>query len=280
MDLDAETVRNYRKDGFVLLPGFASPEEVTALRKTFVDLFARRAGRKEGCEFDMLGHDEDDEAPVQPQILDPAYYASELRRTPFLANAKSAAASLLGAPPSSTFGHAILKPPGAGVPTPWHQDEAYHRDPNSEFEQVSIWLALQDVTTQSGCLYYLPGSNRGPVLQHHRVGDDPKVHSLECMPGEFDERDAVACPVPAGTAIAHSGRTLHAAGANTSNESRYAYVLAFQLPATRRAEPVAFPWNHDVQTARIERQRRWRHGSGLVVDINRRIGNRVRRVTS
>ena len=46
---------------------------------------------------------------------------------------------------------------------------------------------------------------------------------------------------------------MHYAGANTSDEPRRAYILAFGTPAKPRATPRDFYWNRMKQTAREQR---------------------------
>jgi hypothetical protein len=266
---EAQT-RAFWDQGFLAIDEMTTSEELSLLRQVFERLFAERAGREEGAEFDMLGIDEDRGPERQPQILGPVNYAPELRRTVFRANAKAVARQLLGERAEPIFEHAILKPAASAVATPWHQDEAHNPAPGSE-AQISIWMPLQDVTLENGCMKYIPGTNRGRVLDHHTPGDDPRIHALECRPGQFDEGLASQCPLPAGGAVVHHGRTVHAANPNQSDAPRYAYVLAFRLPPNRSTEAQDFPWHRTKQTAATERRRRWRHRGGSLVALARRM---------
>ncbi|CAF4663935.1 unnamed protein product, partial [Rotaria magnacalcarata] len=45
-----------------------------------------------------------------------------------------------------------MKPPTSkSLPTPWHQDEAYW-DPTLTYESVGVWVALQSVSIENGCM--------------------------------------------------------------------------------------------------------------------------------
>ena len=155
-----------------------------------------------------------------------------------------------------------MKPALDGPATPWHQDEAFH-DPAFDYEEISIWLALQPVNEVNGCMQFLPGTHR-EVLPHCSPNDDPRVHGLECRAG-FDPGAAVTCPLPAGGCTIHTGRTLHAAGPNRSAEPRLAYVLTYLLPPVPAARPRSFPWLEEKNTARLHRKRRWMRRGGLFV---------------
>lgn len=268
--LTAEQVAQFREQGFLSLPRITSPEEVEQLRASLGGLFERRAGWNEGAQFDLVDAGDDAEASTLTQIVQPVNYAPELRDTLFRANAASIARQLLGDEVTASFEHSILKSATNGSPTPWHQDEAYRASDAFEYEQLSIWMPLQDSDARQGCLQYIPGSHLRGVLPHRRVNDDPRVHSIECVPEAFDVDQAVACPLPAGGAVIHTGRSLHCAGPNESATPRLAYVLAFELPPRPASEPRDFSWNEGLQSSDALRRRAWRRRGGIAIEAYRR----------
>ena len=54
--------------------------------------------------------------------------------------------------------------------------------------------------------------------------------------------DPVPCPLPPGGATVHSGRTVHYAGPNTTEEPRRALIMAFAREPQPLAEPRSFFW--------------------------------------
>lgn len=250
--LTQEQVDFYRENGFLAVGPITTDEELERLRAIYDRLFAERAGREEGNQFDLGGTDEEDKEATLPQILDPSRYAPELREGLFRVNALAIARQLLGPEAQARGEHAIFKPAGVGAETPWHQDEAYW-DPMTEYDSISIWIPLQEATADNGCLWFVPGSHRGEILPHHSIGHDPRVHGLEIEGA--DTSRAVACPLPPGGATIHHNRTMHYAGPNHSGIPRRAYILGFGLPSKPRTEPRRFPWNEIKQTPRQERAR-------------------------
>src|SRR5439155_15894504 len=117
----------------------------------------------------------------------------------------------------------------------------------------NLWIPLQQATMENGCMQFVPGSHRLPVLTHHCIGNDSRVHGLEVddVP-EADKSLAVACPLPPGGCTIHHNRTLHYTGPNTSDIPRRAYILGFGIPPTPRSEPRDFYWNRMKRTAREE----------------------------
>jgi ectoine hydroxylase-related dioxygenase (phytanoyl-CoA dioxygenase family) len=103
-----------------------------------------------------------------------------------------------------------------------------------------VWMPLDDVSVDSGCMQFLPGSQARDVLRHRKPeGDGPQPLVLD---EPVDMSGAVACPLPAGGATIHSCRTLHYAGANTSPRPRRALTCIFHGPPGVRAEPLDRHW--------------------------------------
>jgi ectoine hydroxylase-related dioxygenase (phytanoyl-CoA dioxygenase family) len=243
----------YHREGYLVLPRITTAEEVEWLRGVYDRLFASRAGRADGNQLDLAGPDDDTTEAKLPQILGPARYAPELKEGLFRANALAVAKQLLGEACIAQGEHAILKPARVGPETPWHQDEAYWGD-EKDYNAISIWIPLQDATPENGCMWFIPGSHKGQIVPHHSIGHDVRVHGLEMDSPPPRER-AVACPIPAGGCTIHHNRTMHYAGANTSDEPRRAYILAFGTPATDRATPGNFYWNKVKRPPREDRAR-------------------------
>ncbi len=217
--LTEDQIAFYHREGYLALDALTTQEEVAWLRDIYDRLFANRAGREVGDQFDLAGPDEEGQEAALPQILNPAKYA-------------------------------IFKPARTGAPTPWHQDEAYW-NPAVEYNALSIWIPLQPATLENGCMQFVPGSHKQEVLTHHCINNDPRIHGLEV--DSADTSTAVACPLPPGGATIHHNRTLHYTGPNRSEIPRRAYILAFGLPIKPRSEPRDFYWNTQKQTPREQR---------------------------
>lgn len=261
--LTPDQIRDFRDQGYVKLDRITSDEEVERLRTIFDVLFATGAGRDRGNYFDLAGTDEEGRPPALPQILNPVEFAPELAETQFRAAAGEIARQLLGPAAVPWFEHAILKPPGYGAPTPWHQDAAHRCDPGGDYEQVSIWMPLQEATAENGCLEFIPKSHLGPVLDHRSPGGDRRVMALECA-GGFESANSVSCPLRAGGATVHHWRTLHHAAANTTGIPRRAYILAFRGKETPNPVFTGYPWNAEKSTAAQARRMAWENRGGVV----------------
>ncbi|MBE7464710.1 MAG: phytanoyl-CoA dioxygenase family protein [Planctomycetes bacterium] len=246
----------FHTNGFLALDAITTRADVERLQSTYDRIFAQKAGREEGNQFDLGGSDEDGKQEGLPQILNPMKYAPELADMLARVNARAVAQQLLGEGCMDRGSHAILKPAGHGVPTPWHQDEAYW-GPDLVYRSLSVWIPLQDATVENGCLWFVPGSHKLEVLPHRCIGGDTRIHGLELVDAERHTRNAVACPIPAGGATFHLNGTLHYAGPNRTNQPRRALILGFGLDAKKRETPRRFPWNEVKAAPRQERAKQF-----------------------
>lgn len=251
-ELTAEQIAFFHEHGYVTMQSILPLDELPRVRDVYDHLFAEKTGRSEGNQLDLAGTDEDGKPQSLPQILMPAKYAPELLATQMVANIRRVSEQLLGPGAMMCGDHAINKPPRAGAPTPWHQDEAYW-DPMKDYRTISIWIPLQPATKENGCMHFVPGSHRLEVLPHQPIGNDPRVHGLEVVPGAFDFSSAVACELPPGGATIHYGRTLHYAPGNRSDDYRRAYIGMGEQKPTSRATLREYPWKRVRMTLRDER---------------------------
>lgn len=126
----------------------------------------------------------------------------------------------------------FVKPPAhAGTRgSVWHQDYPYN--PIDRRGMLTVWVAVEDVTAESGALRFVPGSHRlGPlgrldlVSQDWEIGDLLREDDLELV-GE-----PVTVPLAAGEATVHDALTLHGSGPNRTARPRRAWTAVF-LPAS------------------------------------------------
>ena len=105
---------------------------------------------------------------------------------------------IMGEPPVLFQDMALLKPPHIGREKPWHQDHAYFDLP-LETPVVGVWIALDEATTENGCMIVNPGSHRqGPVVHFKR-------RDWQICDTDINNQQAVAVPLkPGGCLLFHS----------------------------------------------------------------------------
>ena len=116
----------------------------------------------------------------------------------------------------------IFKQPGIGGEVTCHTDATFlYTEPLSV---VGLWFALEDATTENGCLWALPGRHRDPLRTRFRRGPDGLVmEKNDAAPWPVE--DAMPLPARRGSLIVLHGLLPHLSGANRSARSRHAYTL-------------------------------------------------------
>src|SRR5689334_13442808 len=135
--------------GFTYVSDICPASDLSLLRGTLPRLFSERAGSEEGMFYDMLAQDSS-ATPTLPTLLNPSNYARELKQLRCVERLTAIANAELGEGTVLNLEHAILKPPLWGAPTPWHQDEAYRKEADFRYRQLSFWIPLDDAVVESG----------------------------------------------------------------------------------------------------------------------------------
>lgn len=112
-----------------------------------------------------------------------------------------------------------------GAPVQWHQDFAFY--PYTNDDVLAVGVVFDDMTPANGPLQVIPGSHKGPVLDHHLNG----VFAGACDLAEagYSLEDAVPLAGPAGTVSIHHARILHGSALNTSKRDRQ--MLFYEMMA-------------------------------------------------
>ena len=122
----------------------------------------------------------------------------------------------------------FTKPARVGSETPPHQDGFYFKlNPN---EAVTLWLALDRVDEENGCIRFLPESNRQGMRPHQLssvLGFSQGITDY----GAADFEAETPITLEAGDLTAHHSMTVHRADPNKSDRPRRA--LGFVYYASR-----------------------------------------------
>lgn len=118
------------------------------------------------------------------------------------------------------------KPPKSGLPTPPHQDGYYFKI--SPCEAITMWLALEPVDHENGCVRYIPKSHLKSMRPHGSTGTLGFSQGITDFPNADDTAKEIAYPAQPGDLLAHHALTIHRATANHSpNRTRKAIGLIY-----------------------------------------------------
>lgn len=130
-------------------------------------------------------------------------------------------ANLLGAPPLLATDQLFMKPPRFGSAKPYHQDNFYFQCQPAD-HVITAWIALDDVDAENGCLRYIDGSHKGPILPHEPVPGEP--YNLVPPPELIDLRNESLALVRKGGVVFHHSQALHTSHRNESDRWRRGYA--------------------------------------------------------
>ena len=118
----------------------------------------------------------------------------------------------------------FCKPAHHGGVVAWHQDYSYWTR-TQPMSHLTCWTALDDSTTENGCLWYVPGSHRWRLLPITGLAGDMN----EIMSVLDAEQRAAFLPVPIelkrGYCTFHHPLLVHGSFENRSDRQRRATVI-------------------------------------------------------
>jgi len=242
VDVTDDQVAFFAENGHLSIDRITTDEEVEWLRAAYDEFESMPRSGFPDTVFDVARPYGTVEEPDLGQLLFPERRMTGLHDTAMWRNGKRIATRLLNVDEAAveSWGHLIFKPAGHGRETPWHQDEAYW-ETHLSYHAVGAWVPLDDTDIDNGCLWFVPGSHRGDVLQHKHLGDDPSVHILELV-DEPDTSSAIPVPLRAGGVSFHHPGTLHHARANATDRTRRAWATEYQTSPVELETPADRPW--------------------------------------
>ncbi len=193
----------FDENGFVILRGFFSPEEMDMVLEEIKKAGAQQQG--EHC----LNKD------------DMVFFGDIVRSTSLLQSFATQSRvidllkDLIGPDFWIRWDQAVGKYPG-GSHFPWHQDNAYNKllDPHFQF-----WLGLTPMNEENGGLWLQPGSHKLGLLPHSKVDNHLACDVQPCKP-QFVSTEK-------GDVIVFSSLTLHYTTRNISQRERWAWVIEY-----------------------------------------------------
>jgi len=215
----------YRHDGFIVLPGVLTRDEVEALRRVTDELVLK--ARSVAANDDIYDL-EDSHSPDEPRvrrIKTPHLHHPEYARAARHARIVEALTDLWGTVRFDT-GKLNMKSAGYGAPVEWHQDWAFY--PHTNDDLAAVGIMLDDCEAENGPMMVIPGSHLGPVYDHHGA-DGRFCGAIDPVACDLDVSRAVLCLGRAGSITIHHVRAVHGSGTNFSDRERR--LLLFQYRA-------------------------------------------------
>lgn len=212
-----DEIETFDRDGVVLLKGLFDAEWVARLREL--------------ADIDMNSSGELKHELVEPGG-DGRFYVNTFlwprndafRDFVFNSPASQLAASIMGANKINiVFDQFLIKEPETPKPTVWHQDLPYW--PINGDKVCTLWLALDEVTVDSGAVEYVKGSHKwgnryAAVAFRSDIEYSEQLPPVPDIDAMRDELEFVIYELEPGDCTLHHGLSVHGAGGNMSSERR------------------------------------------------------------
>ena len=246
---EAEILADYDRDGYVAFDRFLGRETLDAALGKIADI---RAGRIAGIPDDRIYFEDPTDRSTLKQVQELFKWDPLFHDLMFEGKARQLAEILLQDEAVGRNMQYFNKPPRVGQSTPPHQDGYYFM--LKPCVAVTMWLALEQVDEETGCVRYLEGSHKAGIQPHERtetVGFSQQVKDFSGLGTRYRER---AFPAEPGTLLAHDAATVHFAGANRS-PTRTRQALGFIYYAKRAREDKAAQAAYQAKLAEDLRRR-------------------------
>ena len=254
--LSQAQLSRFRQEGFLVLPGFVDTERCLELRRRALELarehvpppdratiftadgdalhagdeYFLNSGEAIRCFFEKGAFDAEGRLRADAALclnklghamhdLDPVFGA--FSRTPELA---ALAGDIGMREPLLLQSMYIFKQARIGGEVACHTDHSYlWTEPQSV---VGFWFAIDDATTENGCMWALPGGHRLPVKARSRLNASRTATVMDVFDETpYPDTGLVALEASRGTLVLLDGALPHRSGPNLSDKPRHAYTI-------------------------------------------------------
>ena len=239
MSINASDVQFYRDNGYLVVPNVLRPQQLQDLRTDLEDIVSKAAQVVENdSTYDLESTHTRQHPRVRriklPHRVMPSVKA--LMRDPALVNILTA---LMGPGVRFQTSKLNLKSAGYGAAVEWHQDWAFY--PHTNDNLLAAGIMLSDVDENNGPMQVIPGSHKGPVLNHH--ADGYFCGAIDPTQCDVDFGNAVPLTGPAGSITFHHVRAIHGSALNRSSNPRHFLLYQFTAvdawPLTENIDDIA-----------------------------------------
>src|SRR2546423_1637922 len=134
------------------------------------------------------------------------------------------ASQLLDGPVRFWHDQLFCKPAHHGGVVAWHQDYSYWMR-TKPMAHLTCWIGLDDSTRAGGCVHYVPGSHRWPLLPRTGLADDMEAIYSVLTEEQKAAFKPVAIELKQGECSFHHPLMIHGSYANRTDRPRRATVV-------------------------------------------------------
>lgn len=213
-------LKQYKEDGYCVVRGFFSQKDVGEIAAAVGAFIESESAKLTGRDINFTDGQVNS---IHALVGSSDGFFSNLLNGE---KAKNFAAVFLedGAVPRAS--ELFAKPAKVGLPSPWHQDNAYWCVDNAN--GLTIWIALDECDESNGCLTYFKGTHKIGLVPHKpsfAPGSSQMIEDEGLLTRYAKER--VAPSLKPGDVLVHHCLILHGSSANKSGKPRRGLTLQY-----------------------------------------------------
>lgn len=206
-------IAEFKKNGFVLIAGFLSDFEISEIHCHLEKLIKDKVSK---MPAEHVFYEDKSDSSSLKQLQSLYSYDSFFYEMMFKSKFERLASLLMQDEVVPKNMQYFNKPPQKGKPTPPHQDGYYFMlDPN---EAVTMWLALEKVDQENGCVRYVRASHLKGIRPHSKTQTLGFSQGISDFGTDDDKLNEVFFATKAGDLLVHHSLTIHRADANNSKD--------------------------------------------------------------
>lgn len=248
-------IADFNRDGYILIKGFCSKEEVNKMYRTAIEDDAMRnnaldlndlSGKKTKLSLwfkpgnDVFGYLTRSEKMVHSvgQLLD-----SE-------------------APVCHFHSKLMQKEPKVGGAWEWHQDYGYWYKNQFMFpdQLISVMVALTEANKENGCLQVIKGSHKLGRVNHGFSGEQVGA-DMVMVENSLKTMELVYCEIQPGDALFFHSNLLHRSEANLSDYPRWSIISCFCSQSNLAYNETSISWKTPIEIVPNEAILTWEAAS-------------------
>jgi hypothetical protein len=230
--LTQEELKQYQEDGYLLIRGMLSAEEV--------ELLGRTARQDRVLDSHSIGRADGEGGTVRLSLwnhpTDTIYGA--IARSESLV---SCVEQILEGEVYHYHSKMIMKDAKVGGAWAWHQDYGYWYQNGVLFPLLtSAFIAVDPATRENGCLQVIRGSHHAGRIEHVLTGDQAGA-DLERVSKLLERQELVYVEMAPGDALYFHANLLHRSDQNHSDHPRWSMIVCYNAARNNPYKPSHHP---------------------------------------
>lgn len=235
---DTDIRANYERDGFVVVRGGYGEDKVAEIIDEATRICRGELGEMFGLLPAQPGESDEDVLRRHLCIHFPHKISDVIHRHLSHPAIVDILTTVIG--PNVKSFQSMLFIKASGKPgQAWHQDEYYI--PSRDRSITASWIALDDATTENGCLWIIPGSHRSGIIWPQHEHDDERFDCAGEADFPYTDDDAIPLELERGSFVVFNGYLLHRSLPNKAPEGTFRRALTCHYMSAESLLPMYRP---------------------------------------